>query len=253
MAHKSLVPKQRILTESESQTSFESWREAMIFHISLDNKSARFLSDLNTWTLDDSRGFQDDPGDHRADVKMNKESKAALLNIILGSIATYAPIINARFIKREATSLDCIWDRLRGYYGFRKTGSRVLELTQFRLEQNESREALWERLYSFVEDILLTKDGGVKHKGVKVEEDERFTPTLLNILVSTWLNTINPALPSLVQQRFSTELRNNTVFSIRDEISDSIPILLAEMEDREAVISRSGSYQGRSSKPKQKF
>ena len=107
MAHKSLVPKQRILTESESQTSFESWREAIIFHISLDNKSARFLSDLNMWTLDDSRGFQDDPGDHRADVKMNKESKAALLNIILGLNLSCMTKDNrgGKVINRQATSM----------------------------------------------------------------------------------------------------------------------------------------------------
>jgi hypothetical protein len=74
---------------------------------------------------------------------MNKSAKAALLNIILGS--TYAPVISHRFVKQQSTSLNSIWNHLRSYYGLRKTGAHVLELMEFKLEQNESREVLWER------------------------------------------------------------------------------------------------------------
>ena len=194
MPHNSLVPKKRTLTDTESQTSFESWRESMIFHISLDNKSARFLSDLKTWTTANDRGFTDDPAGFDEGTTMNGAAKAALLNIILGSVATYAPVISHRFIKQQSTSLESIWTRLRSHYGMRKTGARVLELTEFRLEQNESRETLWERMYSYMEDNLLTTTGGIKHENVTPTTNEAFTPTLLNVLVSCWLHTINPAL-----------------------------------------------------------
>ena len=251
MAHKSLLRKQWALTDHESQTSFEAWRESMIFNISLSDKSARFLpsGNLNTWSTTEDRGFADDgePGAASpgvtAENKMNKEAKAALLNIILGSIAGYAPVISSRFIKHQATSLDTIWNRLRAYYGFRRTGSRVLELMDIKMEDNESRESLWERYYSFTEDQLLVKNGAVTHEGVKVEKNEEFTPTLLNFLVTCWLHTINPALPSLVKQRFTTQLRSCTLFSIREEVSDAIPSLLAEMDDKECNVSRTGAMQ----------
>ena len=57
-AHKSLLPKQRALTDNETQTSFEQWKESMIFHVSLSDKSTRFLSegDLKTWTTAADRG-----------------------------------------------------------------------------------------------------------------------------------------------------------------------------------------------------
>ena len=130
MAPKSLVPKQRTLTEDETPTGFESWRESMIFHISLDTKTSRFLStgDLNTWTTADDHGFTDDPEGFNAEAKMNKTAKSSLLNIVLGSIASYAPVIGHGFIKSQSTSLDSIWDRLRSHFGWRKTGGRVLEL-----------------------------------------------------------------------------------------------------------------------------
>ena len=245
-AHRSLLPKQRTLTEDENASTVEAWMESMVFHISLEDKTARFLpsGDLATWTAAADRGFVDDPEQYTpAGSKMNKAAKAALLNVVLGSVAGYAPVINGPFVKKHSTSLESIWDRVRAHYGFRRTGSRILELMEFSLEQNESREALWERRYSFMGDNLLTARGDVLHEGVKQERDEVFTPTLLNVLVTLWLKFINPALPALVRQRFCTQLKSSTVYSIREEISESIPTLLAEVEQREGVVCRSGSYQ----------
>ena len=152
MAHKSLVPKQRCLTPDETPTSFESWTESLVFHISLSDKSARFLStgDLSTWTTAADRGFTDDveigtPGTNiTAENRMNRQTKISLLDIILGSIASYATVISAKFIKKQSTSLESIWERLRSYYGFRRVGSRILEITDIKLEMNESKESLWE-------------------------------------------------------------------------------------------------------------
>lgn len=259
MAHKSLLPKQRALTENESETSFDSWVESMTFHISLSDKSARFLSagDLNTWTTAADRGFNDDTGQEAGvndSNKMNKHAKASLLSVILGSIAGYAPVISSRFIKHQSTSLESIWKRLRSYYGFRRTGSRILDLfdsNKFDTKDPKDREKLWEDLYQFLEDQLLTPNGGISHENVKQEQQEEFTPTLLNTLVTIWLHTINPALPVLVKQRFSTQLRSSTVYTIREEISDAIPVLLSELEEKECSINRSGfSYRNRYQKPK---
>ena len=94
MAHKSLVPKQRTLTETESQTSLEGLKQAMIFHIALSDQSARFLSsgDLNTWSSDAHRGFTNDGSAVTDESKrMNAPAKAALLDKVLGAITSFAP------------------------------------------------------------------------------------------------------------------------------------------------------------------
>ena len=58
----------------------------MIFHISLDPKTARFtdISDIGTWQNSNvvNRGFTND-GDVGQDIKMTAPAKAALLNIQL--------------------------------------------------------------------------------------------------------------------------------------------------------------------------
>ena len=245
----SLLTRQWRLTATESPTSFDTWQENIIFHFSIDAKTARFLpeGDLNTWTNAAGRGFTNDDESYTpAEGKMSAVAKKACLTLVLGCISGNAPVISPRFIKSEATSLTEIWNRLRSFYGFRQSGSRIIEFPDFTLEESESREALWERLYTFVEGNLLTSGGSVKHLGTVPTTDEEFTPTLLNILVACWLKAIHPSLPSAVRQRFPIELRDNTLFSIRNEISDSIPSILEEIEEK-AGISRLSKF------AKQKF
>ena len=253
MPPNTLIPKLRPLTPVESQASFDSWREGMIWQISLDPQSARFLTDLKTWDNSEHRGFKNDPAEFDKDTKMTAIAKEMLLNIVLGSIASNATVISPKYIKKVATSLDEIWERLRSYYGFRKTGGRITEFFDFTLEANESREALYERMYTYLEDNLLTKDGSVEHEGSKPTKDEELTPTLLNILVVNWLRTIHPSLPHAVKQKFPTQLRSSTIFSIRSEISDAIPSILEEIEEK-ASISRLGKYSNNNfrNKPKKR-
>ena len=254
-ANTGLIPKQWKLNTSETQNSFENWKESICWHVSLDTKSSRFLTDLKTWNNTPNRGFTDDPESFApAEAKMTAIAKKTLLSIILGSVASNAPVISPKFIKNVATSLDDIWSRLRQFYGFKKSGSRITEFLNFKLEVSESREQLWERMYTFLEDNLLVEGGEIKHEGVAPTKDEELSPTLLCILVVNWLHTIHPSLPNAVKQRFTIQLRTDTIYSIREEISDSIPTILEEIEDRAGIsrLSRfaESKYNNRAASPK---
>ena len=61
------------------------------------------------------------------------------------------------------------------------------------------------------------------------------TPTLLNTTVVLWLRAIHPSLPALVKQRYSTELRSKTVATLREDISESLNSLLAELSGESAA------------------
>ena len=91
----------------------------MLWHISLEPKSSRFLTDLTTWDNSNTRGFVDDPEQFTpAEGKMTAIIKKLTLNMILGSLAANAPVISPKFVKNSAKSLDEIWSRLRQFYGF---------------------------------------------------------------------------------------------------------------------------------------
>ena len=243
MAGNSLIGKQRSLNANETINSFENWKHSILFFISDDPKLARFVDrdDLGVWGAytEEHRGFTDDENTVAADKRMTRHQKSLKLSVLLGSIANHAQVISHTFITRQALSVDDIFNRLCAYYGFRKTGSLIAGALDFKLEPMESKEALWERIYTFLEGNLLTKSSGIRHEGVKVVIDEQFSPTLLNLAVVIWLSAIHPNLPSIVVQKFATSLREDTLYSIRSEISDSMTALLQELEERDGTVSYS--------------
>ena len=253
MDYKGLVPKQTKLTENETPTSFNIWVDSVNFHTILDNRFERFTikDDLGEWkpSAVTNRGYTNDGESVAENVRLTAVQKCAYLKILLGSIASWAPVISNQWITEESTSLNSIYDKLRAHYHFRKTGSRILDISSFKLNQNESREALWERMLAFVQDNLLTSTCGIQHMGKPVTVNETLSPTILNILVSLWLKTIHKDLPDTVKQKFSTQLRTNTLASLRDEISDSLAAIIQEMEDRDAVSTQSALQVSRASFP----
>ena len=236
----------------KQESSFATWQQGMMFQLVIDSKFSRFTSttDLGTWKTSDvpHRGYTDDAttgaNAPAESVRMTALQKDAMLQVLLGSVATFAPVISHKYITKQATCFDDIWNRLRIHYGFRVTGGRILELAQFSLSSNESHECLWERLSAFIDDNMLKKSGGIKHLGAKVEVDEAQSATLQNVTVVLWLKAIHADLPLMIKRRFATELKSNTLYSICEEISDALPSVLAEMQEREFNVSFAREYRG---------
>ena len=127
--------------------------------------------------------------------------------------------------------------------GFSQRGAHFLNLAEFKLEQEERPEDLFQCLTAFFEDNLLTTNGGLKHQGEIPTEDEEMTPSLENMVVLLWLKLIHKDLPRLVKQRYGTELRSQTLASIKPEISQALDSLLDELRSAEdARIMRSSSF-----------
>ena len=72
-------------------------------------------------------------------------------------------------------------------------------------------------------------DCGLTHHEEEVYDDEDMSPTLENLVVLLWLKLIHPDLPRLVKWQFGTELRRQTLASLRCEISQCLPSLLAKV------------------------
>ena len=216
--------KQWALTEEETITTFEAWKNNILYILSLEEKFSPFLKAGAKWAkktkTTQHRGFT---GDDAA-------VKAANLELFLGQIANFAPIISRSSIVRNATSLSGIWDTIRLYYGIQSNGARFIDLASIKSSPEKRHEALYQELTAFVEDNLLATSCGLTHHGDKITEDEEMTPTLENMIVLTWLQLINPELPLLVKERFGTELRQRTLASIKNEISQSLPSMLSKLQ-----------------------
>ena len=229
------TPKLYKLTTNETLTSFEAWKQNITFTLSLNPKMAPFLISGVTWNKADDddpyRGLTDDAADAGAN-RMTKEQKVTQLELMLGMIAIYCPVITRSSIVDNSKSIDSVWQSIRLHFGFQTTGGRFLELADMTLGADERPEDLYQRIVSFVEDSLLRKEGAITHHGEKATKNERMSPTLENIIVMIWLKLVHKDLPSKVRTKYATELRSRTLASIKPEISLALDALLEDVYER---------------------
>ena len=98
-----------------------------------------------------------------------------------------------------------------------------------------------------MDDNLLKANGSIRHYGENVTNDEELTPTLENVVVITWLRLVHPDLPALIKQRYGTELRSQTLASLKPEISQALESLLEEIQStNESKVLRTAFQQSSS-------
>ena len=233
MANSYRAPKQWALASDATVNQYEAWKNNLLFTLSLDSINAMFLKDGASWgkatKANPNRGFTDDDETVDATKRLTASQKATGLNLMLGQIGSYSPF-NRSTIVKQSTSLNDVWKAIRLHYGFQANGARTLDLADMVLNPGERPEELYQRLLAFVDDNLMKADGGVKHLNAVITEDEETTPTLENFVVVWWLKILHKDLPKLVKQRYGTELRTNSVASIKGEISGALDSLLEEIQ-----------------------
>ena len=234
------APKQWSLTKEETITSFESWKQNLKYVLSLDRNFTVFIQDGAEWEKktrnEPNRGFVDDDDEVlEAAQRRTAQQKVIHLELMLGQIANYCPVISRNTIVKNSTSLENVWQSIRAHFGFQTTGAHFIDFAEMKLKPGERPEDLYQRIMAFVEDNLLTTESGIMHHDEDPDEDEEITPMVENMIVLTWLRLVHPDLPGLIKQRYGTELRNSTLASIKPEISQAMGSLLESLNSSEDV------------------
>ena len=253
MAASIRAPKQWCLSKSETINTFENWKQNLTYTLSLDSNFAPFLTSGASWLKSSKttplRGFTDDGDEiNPADRRKTAQQKVSLLELMLGQVANYCPVVSRNTIVKNSTSLESIWQAIRLHFGFQTTGAHFLEFDNIQLLPDERPEDLYQRLVAFVEDNLLTTNCGIRHLD-EPAIDEELTPTTHNLIVLTWLRLIHPSLPRLVKQRYGTDLRSRTLASIKPEISQALDSLLDEINGSAAQVMRTRPAPSHSLRP----
>ena len=155
--------------------------------------------------------------------------------------ANFCPIISRHSIIKSSTSLNDIWQKIRLHFGFQSSGSHFLDLSQIKQLPDERPEDLFQPLTAFFEDNLVTTSGGILHHGKAIPSDEDLTPTIEDAIVFPWLQLIYPGLPQFVKKRYGAKLRNNSLASIKPEISQALESLLDDLRSI-AITSKKRSF-----------
>ena len=111
------------------------------------------------------RGFADDDENIPGASRLSREQKVNMLELMLGQIANYCPVISRNTIVKTSTSTDQIWQTIRLHYGFQTTGAHFVDFDFIHFDPSERPEDLFQRLTAFVEDNLLRKDTAISHHG----------------------------------------------------------------------------------------
>ena len=235
-------PKIRTLTEIETLSSIEIWRQNIIFSPNCNEEFRPFLEDDFEWGKKSAtRQYRSLTTDTSGTNQKTAAQKSALVDLLLSQIANWSPLIPRNDIIKDCASLNDVWQRIRLFYNLQTTGAFLNECWNIKRGQNESPQALYARLKQCYDDNLLQRNG-LNHIDGKLHQDEELTPTLHNSIILHWLEILHPRLRDLVTLRFSTELRNNTYALLFPEISRSLDGLLAELEDDASASRAYNSY-----------
>ena len=119
------APKQWSLMKNESITTFEAWRHNLQYSLSLDANFTPFLANNFSWLKKSStspqRGLTSDGEDVPTSRRRTTNQKNVHLELVLGQIANFCPVISHSTIVKNSTSVKSIWQAIRAHYGFQST------------------------------------------------------------------------------------------------------------------------------------
>ena len=220
------------VSKRETITSYECWRQNLQYTLSFDANFAPFLVDQATWgkktNTSPLRDLCDDSDGTPGLIRRTAQQKVAHLELMLGQIGNFCPIISRNTIVKNSTSMNSIWQAIR-LHGFQTSGAHFLDFADLKLEPDENNEDRFQLLMAFIDDNLMTVGGGISHHDEFPAVDEDVSPSLENMIVLHWLKLIHQGLPRLVKQRYGSELRSRTLASLKPDIFQDTSSLLVPL------------------------
>lgn len=230
-------PKQWVLTEHESITSFANWQSNIIYHLSLNNEFSPFIEPNATWGKQSrpNRGLTNDPNTIDEAQRKTATQKNIILERMLGLISQFAPSLLRSDIIKRSISLPWIWKRIRKHYSFCQSEVNFLKIASIKQQEGERYETLFQRIIAHLEDNLLTIDSGLTHDGSPVTDNEEMSPTTERLAVYLWLNLIDERLPAYVSRVFAHDLQTKSLKDIQPQICAAMDSLLLELNAQEDI------------------
>ena len=155
MASSHRAQKQWCLSKVETIKSFENWKQNLLYTLSLDSNFAPFLADGVQWLKKSKtqplRGLENEGESVPLTRRLTARQKVNFLELILGQIANYCPIISRSTLVKNSTSLEFVWQTIRQHFGFQATGAQFIDFADIHLAADKRPEDLYQRLMAFVE------------------------------------------------------------------------------------------------------
>ena len=203
------VKEPRVLGNKETRDNLDHWLDQFKAYWKKDDRSRIFLQAGTTWNpKSQNYGFGNEaPGSQL------KRTAAELESDLLDFLDNFAGYLPFRYLtqklKSTTGSFKDVRNALYEIYGVQNSASTLLDFASMRKSPDETYRQFFERLASHVEGHIPVPGGdGIVVQGVKIEPaGEPVTVALLNQVVISWLQAIDPRLIGLVQVAYSKDLK----------------------------------------------
>ncbi len=225
------------LSNEETLTSFEDWKNNLIFYLSQDKDFMVLLKEETKW----KKIADADP--HRGRTSAGEK---LILDRFLGVIASLSPPLLYHDIIDDTTCISDVFRLLRGFYQSAPSESTFMKYFSIKREVvNGSLERplhLFLRMKQFIRDNLLLSSGKIEHDGKIPTSNEHLSPTTERLNVLRWLEVLHPSLPNHVSNVFSQDLQTKSLKDLQPRICEQIDDLLRNIEDKGHDENLSASY-----------
>ncbi len=237
MATSLKVTRPNRLTNEETLTSFEDWKNNLVFYLSQDKDFSTLLKEETRWKkISDS-----DPNRGR-----DSAEQKLILDRFLGVIAGLSPPLLYHDIIDDTTCISDVFRLLRSFYQFSPSECTFIKYFSIKRDVvNGSLERplhLFLRMKQYIRDNLLLSSGKIEHDGKIPTANENLSPTTERLNVLRWLEILHPSLPSHVSNVFSQDLQTKSLKDLQPRICEQIDDLLRQVAEKCDNESLSASY-----------
>ena len=153
-----------------------------------------------------------------------------------------------------SNSLESIWLLLEQSYDIGRKGIQFLELQNITYDKKESPIKFYKKVYHLVMDNLYKKDECFQ--SIKLEENEKLSPTFLNFIMFYVLEKIDSRLIKQIKEKWGHVLDSNKcLHEMKEIILKGVPDILLKLEQQEedtsllsAFNNGSGRFRGNSTR-----
>ena len=206
-------PKQEVLTENDTISSFTAWQSSLLYYLSENDQYARFLGPRYVWQKKSvvNRGLVAEVEPVPEADRKTAVQKNIILKRMLNIIAQFSPPLLRNDITEKSMSLNWIWQRIPKHYSFSQSEVNFLRLSEIRQNPDERYETLFQRIVAHLDDNLLSTTSNILYDGEAIGADEEMSPTVERLAVLWWLTLIDNRLPAYVSRIYAVSYTHLTL------------------------------------------
>ena len=241
MATLKIYAPNQLPAEGVTDTTFNIWKDALEIYLEIDERFHKFLNggDYTTWEAaetysDRIRAL------NTADTESNLSSIRKELRQFLCIIAKFVHQDYYQPIVRHSTSLEWIYKKIRQDYGIEQKGIHFLNILDIKYDPtgNVTPIGLYNNYRSLLIGNLGKSGDHVQWKNSVLQEDEKLSPTMEDLILVNVLQLLHPKLPAYIKEAYCHKIGSNKrLMDFKSDILSKAKQYIEEIEENSPQIS----------------